>query len=468
MDEETAPVERLLVTCSLLRRGAECGVPVDGDSIDLSWEDDDGEEDSTHRVVLLVLTDGVYVVGVNLDKSLFVADFDAAADDWTWPDDHPAGPAQAKCRDFPAAAVAFAAKIFSNDSECQLKFDGKILTLGKRLLQKQKTCIFAMINHTHRTAFTTAHIAKLKEAEGPVATFLGMPSPALVAHVGKPISGTEAVVDAFGFVFFNHSQLLNRDSARSVFHNTMERHFYDSLREAGIFVRREVLDLFTDLMTPAQRADFWRRYPNSRSRHGCIPDILFEDGGVRRLADVKTMGFGETNYGETRLRHVVGPVDERARKVHVEYVRKVKALGRRDVAGDQDRFVQRLLELTGVTVGLVLGYFGEASSAVHQLVGKCAEGIAEANWEEMGAVCRADAVASQKRRLYGEWGIAAQREIARIRLGGLRWLGRGVYYPAGAVHAASDARQDARKHAYERASGPNVHGGGGDAFVGRG
>jgi hypothetical protein len=313
-------------------------------------------------------------------------------------------------------------------------------------------------------------LLKITNAEWPeiVATFLGMPSPALVAHVGKPISGTEAVVDAFGVVFFNHSQLLNRDSARSVFHNTMERHFYDSLREAGIFVRREVLDLFTDLMTPAQRADFWRRYPNSRSRHGCIPDILFEDGGVRRLADVKTMGFGETNYGETRLRHVVGPVDERARKVHVEYVRKVKALGRRDVAGDQDRFVQRLLELTGVTVGLVLGYFGEASSAVHQLVGKCAEGIAEANWEEMGAVCRADAVASQKRRLYGEWGIAAQREIARIRLGGLRWLGRGVYYPAGAVHAASDARQDAREHAYERASGPNVHGGGGDAFVGRG
>ncbi|KAJ1445898.1 hypothetical protein M885DRAFT_578454 [Pelagophyceae sp. CCMP2097] len=149
------------------------------------------------------------------------------------------------------------------------------------------------------------------------------------------------------------------------------------------------------------------------------------------------MGFGVTNYGEPRLRNVVGPADERARKVYVEYVRKVKKLGRPGVAGDEDRFVQRLLELTGMTIGLVLGYFGEASSSMHQLVAKCAEGIAEANWEEMGF----------KRRLYGEWGVASQREIARIRLGGLRWLGRCAYYPAGAVHAASDARQDAREHA---------------------
>ena len=69
-------------------------------------------------------------------------------------------------------------------------------------------------------------------------------------------------------------------------------------------------------------------------------------------------------------------------------------------------------------------------------------------------------------RLYGEWGVTSQREIARIRLGGRAWLGRGIYHPAGAVHAADDARREAREHAYERASGPNVHGGA-DAFVGR-
>lgn len=310
---------------------------------------------------------------------------------------------------------------------------------------------------------------KMTNAEWPevVATYFGMASPALAAHVGKPITGSAAVVDAYGLAFFNRPELLNRDSARVGWHDTLERHFYESLREAGIYARREVLGLFTDLMTPAQQNDFQQRFPNSRSRHGCVPDLRLDDGGVMRLADVKTMGFSPTRYNERRLESVVGPVDERARQVHVEYVRKVKKLGL-GVPGDEDRFVARLLELTGVTVGLVVGAFGEASSALHQLVGKCAEGIAEANWEEMGAVCHGDAVASQKRRLYGEWGIASQREIARIRLGGLRWLGRGNYFPAGSVHAASDARQDAREHAYERATGPNVHGGGGDAFVGRG
>ena len=61
---------------------------------------------------------------------------------------------------------------------------------------------------------------------------------------------------------------------------------------------------------------------------------------------------------------------------------------------------------SGETIGFVVGYFGEASFAVHQLVKKCAEGIAAAHWEEMGAACESDAVASQKRRLYGEWGVS--------------------------------------------------------------
>ncbi|KAJ1445309.1 hypothetical protein M885DRAFT_550343, partial [Pelagophyceae sp. CCMP2097] len=73
-------------------RGAECGVPGDGDSIDVSWEDDEDDEAeiTTHRVTVLVLTDGIFVVGVDADGSLFVVGFDADADDWTWPNDHPA------------------------------------------------------------------------------------------------------------------------------------------------------------------------------------------------------------------------------------------------------------------------------------------------------------------------------------------------------------------------------------------
>ena len=42
----------------------------------------------------------------------------------------------------------------------------------------------------------------------------------------------------------------------------------------------------------------------------------------------------------------------------------------------------------------------------------------------MGASCCADAVAPQKRRLYGEWVITSQRETTRVKLEGLRWFGR--------------------------------------------
>lgn len=132
----------------------------------MSWEDDEDDEAeiTTHRVTVLVLTDGVFVVGVDADGSLFVVGFDADADDWTWPNDHPAGSDQAKIRKYPDDAVAFAAKIFSNDRECRLKFEGEVITVGPRLQHKQKTCIVAMINHVHGTAYTTAHVAKLKDA----------------------------------------------------------------------------------------------------------------------------------------------------------------------------------------------------------------------------------------------------------------------------------------------------------------
>ncbi|KAJ1448427.1 hypothetical protein M885DRAFT_574337 [Pelagophyceae sp. CCMP2097] len=72
------------------------------------------------------------------------------------------------------------------------------------------------------------------------------------------------------------------------------------------------------------------------------------------------------------------------------------------------------------------------------------------------------------RALRGGPGRAPPTGVVSSAPSRLRATAISVYYPAGAVHAASDARQDAREHAYERASGPNVHGGGGDAFVGRG
>ena len=47
------------------------------------------------------------------------------------------------------------------------------------------------------------------------ATYFGLPGPACAAHVGKPIAGTSAVIDAYGPVFFNDRSLLNREGART-------------------------------------------------------------------------------------------------------------------------------------------------------------------------------------------------------------------------------------------------------------
>ena len=72
----------------------------------------------------------------------------------------------------------------------------------------------------------------------------------------------------------------------------------------------------------------------------------------------------------------------------------------------------------------------------------------------MGAVCCADAVASQKRQLYGEWGITSQREIACVKIEGLRWLGRRGYFTPGSLGVSGDARKEARQRACDRWIGP--------------
>lgn len=89
-----------------------------------------------------------------------------SADEWTWPNGHPAGPDQTKIRAYPDDVVAFAAKIFSNNPECRLKSDGEVITVGQRLTPVEKTYVVAMINHVHGTAYTTGHILKLRSAVG--------------------------------------------------------------------------------------------------------------------------------------------------------------------------------------------------------------------------------------------------------------------------------------------------------------
>lgn len=66
-----------------------------------------------------------------------------------------------------------------------------------------------------------------------MATDFGLPSPACAAHVGKPIAGTSAVVDAYGLVVFNDTSLLNREGARTRWQDIMKPDVFESMCEAG-------------------------------------------------------------------------------------------------------------------------------------------------------------------------------------------------------------------------------------------
>lgn len=77
-------------------RGAEHGAAEDGNSIDVTWDADDGTV-TKHRLAVLKLCDGAVVVGVNPDGSLFTADFMGTGprpDEYTWPDGFAVGAEQ--------------------------------------------------------------------------------------------------------------------------------------------------------------------------------------------------------------------------------------------------------------------------------------------------------------------------------------------------------------------------------------
>ena len=91
-----------------------------------------------------------------------------------------------------------------------------------------------------------------------------------------------------------------------------------------------------------------------------------------------------------------------------------------------------LLRSYGTIIGLVFGAYAEASPAVHTLLTATAEHEARALWETMGARGYQEARASVK-ALYADWGMAAARAAARMRLERVRFVGLS----RAQVHAAS-------------------------------
>jgi len=166
-----------------------------------------------------------------------------------------------------------------------------------------------------------------------MATAFAVPSPALKTHVGMPIMGSRGRVDAFGLVFFNDASLCAKGGARKRWHDTLTREVFTALREGEVSSDREVEGLFRDLIPRGSRAAYLRgpgprAYPYSQRREGLVPDLRFRHNLVYTLADVKTMGFGETRYGPPGRTRGRQPPDMRADKVHAEYLAKARALDR--------------------------------------------------------------------------------------------------------------------------------------------
>ena len=92
-----------------------------------------------------------------------------------------------------------------------------------------------------------------------------------------------------------------------------------------------------------------------------------------------------------------------------------------------------LLRSYGPVVGLVFGAYAEASPSVHTLLEATAEHEARALWETMGARGYQEARASVMQALYADWGMAAARAAARMRLERVRFVG----LTRAQVHAAS-------------------------------
>ena len=96
------------------------------------------------------------------------------------------------------------------------------------------------------------------------------------------------------------------------------------------------------------------------------------------------------------------------------------------------------------------GYFGEMSKGAHELLDLASEGIAEKSWVEAGATSLTHAKAIQKQRLYRTWGVTSVREVARIKLEGLNFVGVQMAPPPG--FDMNSALNQARDEAYARAA----------------
>jgi hypothetical protein len=169
-------------------------------------------------------------------------------------------------------------------------------------------------------------------------------------------------------------------------HNTILGEWASVLQPAMEHMQQEPLDLFSGLLSAADRARFLGLEAQARHRQGILPDLFgrhrFNPRRPRMkcefIADVKTLHFGRTVYPPRMAPRLHGAVKQKARATVAEYRRKVEALDR-DFCGVQDGGVgpiARKYAEVGTVIPLVHGHFAEMNEAAGVLLQRAADFIA--------------------------------------------------------------------------------------------
>jgi hypothetical protein len=275
--------------------------------------------------------------------------------------------------------------------------------------------------------------------------YLGFPSPCLRGLVGAHIpcgqsAGAGRVCDAYG----HHLDCATlpggtwEDQHDDVAETVMAR-----VLGAGIPGRREPRDIFTAVL-PVEAL----QQRDGLSGSGIIPDGVFRGvdfasrphaqraprpAGADVLVDFKMLHLGVARYTSVAAQtQRAAAVASRARAVHTDYQLMARQrderhhhVGARAVAAGHlaPGPVLALMQSYGTIRGLVFGAYAEASPDVHCLLEHTATHEARLRWEEMGARRYQEARARTLSSLYADWGMAAARAAARMRLQRVRFVG---------------------------------------------
>ena len=270
-----------------------------------------------------------------------------------------------------------------------------------------------------------------------LATYLGLPSPALRSLVGLSIPDgptQHRVCDAYGLQLAS-AHLPGR--GWDDHHDAILRTIHRDVIRCGIRGDLEPRSLFAaTLPAAAIRRVGARRLgiiPDLRLHGVPFPDRHHSGRTHGFLFDLKTIHDGTAPYQSAAARDErSAAVAARARYVPTEYEAAARRLDQHhhgvsadDVAAGRVAAgpVLSLLRSYPECVGLVFGAFGEASPSVHTLLTTAATAGAEGAWQQMGSRTEAEARAFLTGRLRRSWGVAAVRAAAHLRVSRLAFVG---------------------------------------------